>query len=319
MRTILIATGAAAALAAVVLYTRRSKRKLSLTSARRVTPAEITVGAIWIGPGGGPNGDGDRPDLGHANAVATVRCALEAGVRDFDTAPWYGSGASEERLGRAITELQSSGFEPARAANVTTKIGRLVRSAEGGVPAVPFDGVGQPALASRRFANDYTANGAETSLQESLGRLGLQRVYGLRVHDPNDNSLNKCGASGFVDEVAISLTPDAGCLAALRSLRRGARIAEVSLGMNANKEAHQGAPDEILRLLEQAPRGTFDAALLAGGWNLLSQAGLPCFAACERHGVDVHVTAAAHVKRRTPPPTPHAPCPDDVMLCYVMP
>ena len=94
---------------AIVVATRlvlRRRRRLTVIAGRKLAPHEITIGAIWIGPGGGPFGDGTRPDLGHANAVATVRAALEAGVREFDTAPWYGSGASEERLGRALLELQ---------------------------------------------------------------------------------------------------------------------------------------------------------------------------------------------------------------------
>jgi hypothetical protein len=44
-------------------------------------------------------------------------------------------------------------------------------------------------------------------------------------------------------------------------------------------------PHEITRLLRTAPEGTFDSAMLAGGWNLLTQAGLPCMLECERLGV----------------------------------
>ena len=58
---------------------------MRLVSERKLAPSDITMGAIWIGPGSGPAGDGDRPDLGHENAVATVRAALKAGIRDFDT------------------------------------------------------------------------------------------------------------------------------------------------------------------------------------------------------------------------------------------
>ncbi len=53
---------------------------------KRLTPADITFGAIWISPGGGKNGDGDRPDPGQANADATIAAAVGAGIIDFDTA-----------------------------------------------------------------------------------------------------------------------------------------------------------------------------------------------------------------------------------------
>ena len=65
-------------------------------SGRTLDPAEIVLGGIWLGPGGGDGGDGNRPDLGQENATAAVEAALRSGICEFDTAPWYGAGASEE-------------------------------------------------------------------------------------------------------------------------------------------------------------------------------------------------------------------------------
>mmetsp|Transcript_17638 Transcript_17638/g.57890 ORF Transcript_17638/g.57890 Transcript_17638/m.57890 type:complete len:121 (-) Transcript_17638:863-1225(-) len=59
--------------------------------------------------------------------------------------------------------------------------------------------------------------------------------------------------------------------------------------MNCNRMPHQGVPEEIERLVKGAPQGTFDSALLAGGWNLLSQDGLATLQLCARCGVAVHV------------------------------
>merc|ERR1711879_1039611 len=73
------------------------------------------------------------------------------------------------------------------------------------------------------------------------------------------------------------------------SMRKNGIIAHASLGMNSSREAHQGVPDEIIRLIRGAGDGTFDSALLAGGWNLLSQAGLPCLLECQRRGIPVHL------------------------------
>ena len=78
----------------------------------------------------------DRPDPGQDNADATIAAAVAAGIVDFDTAPWYGSGASEERLGRAIRALPPPDRSCVR---VTTKTGRLFCEADG-TPAGPgFD------------------------------------------------------------------------------------------------------------------------------------------------------------------------------------
>lgn len=280
----------------VVLRLVLNRKRALTVKARSLKPNEIMMGAIWIGPGGGPKGDGDRPDPGQSNADATIEAALRHGVREFDTAPWYGSGASEERLGRAIVNAGTKAAE----ARITTKAGRLFREPDGTPALAGFDkpklrGValspsklGRTRLMERRCVNDFSAEGARTSLAESLARMGLPRVHGLRMHDPNDNSNNRRGMAGFVDEVAQALAPG-GMVRALSDLREAGSVDEIGLGMNCNLEAHQGVPDEILRLLRRAPRGTFDSALLAGGWNLLTQAGMPCYAACEAAGVKVHV------------------------------
>merc|ERR1719223_2557989 len=112
----------------------------------------------------------------------------------------------------------------------------------------------------------------------------LPSIYGLRIHDPNDNSCY----DKSVDEVATAPRED-GMLAGLRQLKADGIIQHVGLGMNSNREAHQGVPEEIVRLIRGAEKGTFDSALLAGGWNLLSQAGLPCLLECQQQGIGVHV------------------------------
>lgn len=258
---------------------------LSVVSARRLRPEEVVFGGIWIGPGGGDRGDGCRPDPGQAAANAAVRAAVAAGIVEFDTAPWYGAGACEERLGRALHE---EGL--VNSVRVFTKAGRLYSEPVDGTPSGPgFDAEGRPPLRDRVCTNDYTAAGAEASLAQSLARMGLSAVHGLRIHDPNDNSNNRLGDPGSVDEVALALDGELGMCAGLRRLRERGAVAHVGLGMNCNAEAHQGVPGEVLRLLRGCEPGTFDSALLAGGWNLLSQAGLECLLECERRGVAVYV------------------------------
>ena len=202
---------------------------------------------------------------------------------------------------------------------IGTKIGRLFLEADG-APALFHDERKRSLteqVRERRCVNDYTADGASRSLGESIDRLGLgaldapkgtearqrkghgktpssggaaarRRVHTLRIHDPNDNSNNRFGCAGFTDEVAIAVG-EGGAMQELRRLRAEGTIAHVGLGMNCNREAHQGVPEEIVRLLSSCERGTFDSALLAGGWNLLCQAGLPCLLECQRLRVEVHV------------------------------
>lgn len=160
---------------------------------RALSANEIMFGGIWIGPGSGDRGDGHRPDLGQTNADATVQAALDAGILDFDTAPWYGAGASEERLGRALSKL-------APGAHTITKAGRLFSEADGTPALFGFDTAER--AKSRVCSNDYSAAGTDKSLAHSLDRLGLSSVYGLRIHDPNDNSLNSRAAPSGTDEVA---------------------------------------------------------------------------------------------------------------------
>lgn len=191
-------------------------------------------------------------------ADATVAAALECGFLHFDTAPSYNNGVSESRLGHG---LAAAGF-PADV-SIWTKCGKLVRGPAGGGGGNDSDGM----------AADYSAVGCRASFNESCKRLGVTKLAGLRVHDPDD-------VEGGVD---AALEPVTGLLAEMVRLRDAGKIGRVGLGMNANLR-----PDLILRLLREAPVGTFDTALLAGGWNLLGQDSLPILEECEHRGIAVH-------------------------------
>lgn len=206
-----------------------------------------------------------------------------AGVTVFDTAPLYSRGLSEERLGQALRTLPEG--VSLDDLTVCTKVGRLVRGLDGASPVpLGYDDGLAAGVDSRRCINDYSAAGATRSLDESLERLGVPRAHVLRIHDPNDNEASEAG----VDEVGQALAGD-GIIAGMVGLRAAGLIDQVSIGMNINKENHQGRPEEVVRILESSAPGTFDNALLAGGWNLLSQAGAPALRACHQHGVPVEI------------------------------
>ena len=140
-------------------------------------------------------------------------------------------------------------------ASIYTKVGRLIRDADGGPLAagVGFEDPGAVPLDQRSITNDYTVAGVECSHRESLQRLGVERVHTLRIHDPNDNQ-HVCRAHGgnastaaaqatLPDEVAIA-AGSGGAAEGLVALREGGVIEHVSIGMNSNEEAHQ-VPDLV--------------------------------------------------------------------------
>ena len=106
-------------------------------------------------------------------ARATIERAWELGIRYFDTAPLYGSGLAEERLGAVLRDL------PRDELVVSTKVGRLLRP---GAPDRNFKG--RPHLGP---VFDFSPHGARESLETSLERLHLDHVDLLLIHDPDDH------------------------------------------------------------------------------------------------------------------------------------
>jgi D-threo-aldose 1-dehydrogenase len=186
-------------------------------------------------------------------AAATLAAAWAAGVRAFDTAPHYGVGLSEQRIGRFLTGRPRPGFA------VSTKVGRRL------VPATAdVDGVagfhGTPALARVR---DYSRDGVRATLAGSLDRLGLSRVDTVFIHDPENHA-------------AAAL---AGAYPALCGLRDEGVIGEIGVGMNT------GAG---LRWFVE--RADLDCVLIAGRYSLLdTSAATDLFPACRQRGVRVLV------------------------------
>jgi D-threo-aldose 1-dehydrogenase len=187
--------------------------------------------------------------VGDEAAYATIEAAWAAGVRFFDTAPLYGHGLSERRAGHALSSHPRSSF------TLSTKVGRRLRSAS------PNDADiwGEPLDSAVYW--DFSGPGAVRSLEESLDRLGLDRVDVLHIHDPDDH---------YAEAVA-------GALPALATLRSDGRIGAVSVGMNQ-------AP----MLADFVRTGLLDCVLLAGRYTLLDQSGLDeLLPLCTARGVSV--------------------------------
>lgn len=148
-----------------------------------------------------------------ADADATVAAALDAGVRFFDTAPHYGAGASEARLGRALSAVDRDSVV------VATKVGRRIVDAGGA--DVPSGSVGADTVA------DLSRDGVLRSLEGSLTRLRTNRIDLLYLHDPMD-----------VDEALRSAIPE------LLSLRSQGVVRAIGVGMVW--------PDPLTRFVREA-------------------------------------------------------------------
>ena len=183
-----------------------------------------------------------------AGALAT---AWDGGVRTFDTAPHYGVGLSEERLGAFLAGKARSEFA------VSTKVGRLlVPTDEDGEGAEGFFGTPQ-----RTRVRDYSRDGVRRSIEQSCERLGLDRVDIALIHDPDDYW-----------EVAIG-----EAYPALDELRREGVVTAIGAGMN------QAA------MLERFVNETdIDCVLAAGCYSLIEASGAQSlFPACRAAGVAV--------------------------------
>ena len=184
-------------------------------------------------------------------ASAVVLAALDAGITYFDTAPLYGLGESERRLGRALVGVDRSGL------TISTKVGRLIEPRSGGGTDV-FAGV-DPA----DIVLDFSAEGVHRSLDSSLERLGLDRVDVVFVHDPDEHA----------DQAIAEAYP------ALERWRAEGVVGAIGVGMNQT-----AVPLRFVRETD------IDVVLLAGRWTLLDQSGLAeLLPACTAAGVSVVV------------------------------
>ncbi|GAA4435079.1 aldo/keto reductase [Actinokineospora soli] len=195
------------------------------------SPVEVT--ALGFGGAGVGNLLGAVDD---DVAAATVDAAWEAGIRFFDTAPHYGLGLSERRIGAALAGRPRDSYA------VSTKVGRLLEPGPG--TGVDTEGFAVPDDRVRRW--DFSADGVRRSLESSLDRLGLDRVDVLLMHDPDDH---------WAQAVAEAYP-------ALHELRSQGVIGAIGVGMNQ------------WQLLDRFVRETdIDVVMLAGRHTLLDRSG----------------------------------------------
>lgn len=272
-------------------------------SARGMTMTEIGLGAAQLG-----NLYRETTD---AEAAATIETAWQAGIRMFDTAPHYGLGLSERRVGALL-----SGY-PRDEYLLSTKVGRLLVPSPELADRQDSEGFAVPAASRREL--DYSRDGVLRSIEASLERLGLDRIDIGYLHDPDDP-----------EHFAVASTEGIGALIELRDqgVLRGVgagmkdaaplaeliRRADVDVIMCAGRLTllDNTAHDELIPLARErgvgiVAAGVYNSGLLAtaqpqgdatydyapANAALLARA-RDLAARCERHGVTLPDVAIAY-------------------------
>ena len=188
-----------------------------------------------FGFGGAPIGNLGEP-VSDSDALGAIGAAWSAGVRFFDTAPHYGLGLSERRLGEGLAH------HPRDEYLVSTKVGRILVPNTSGADRMDDEGFVVPAALRR--VRDYSRDGVLRSLEASLERLQLDRVDVVLVHDPDE----------FYGEALDGAFP------ALHDLREQGVIRAYGAGMNQSE-----------MLADFVRQTDLDVILLAGRYTLYEQ------------------------------------------------
>ena len=215
-----------------------------------------------LGFGGAPLGNLYTP-ISDDEARDTLAAALNSGFNFFDTAPHYGAGLSERRIGDAIrgSEIESC--------VVSTKVGRLLYPEANADVQTLRHGFMTPMPFEQRY--DYSYDGIMRSWEDSLNRLGLASVEILLVHDIGIETHRELHKDHWIE-----LTAGGGYLA-LEELRAGGQVQAIGLGVNEIKVC-EAALD----------MGQFDCFLLAGRYTLLEQKdSLELFSRCSASNTSI--------------------------------
>jgi D-threo-aldose 1-dehydrogenase len=214
-----------------------------------LTVTALGFGATAIG--------GMYTEVSDHDAEDTVAAAWAAGLRYFDAAPQYGRGNGETRLGRGLAPYRRDDYV------LSSKVGRLLRADADPHPD-DFDSTGRPYDAGApdvATVYDYSRDGVLRSIEESLTRLGTDRLDIALVHDPDD----------YVDDALATAFPT------LIELREQNVVSAIGAGMNQT-----AALERFAR--ESDP----DMFLLAGRYTLLEQTALQSFLPlCTERGIAV--------------------------------
>jgi D-threo-aldose 1-dehydrogenase len=198
-----------------------------------------------FGLGGVPFGN-EFEVVTDSDAMQTLQASWDAGVRYFDVSPWYGLGLAERRYGMFLHN------QPRDSYLISTKVGKLLKAAPKNDSESNFPYSNSP----NNVVFDYTADGVRRSIEDSLQRLGIDRIDVVFVHDISaDNALLP---RPWAEEFAVALK---GAFPALSRMREEGVIRGWGIGVNT--------PDPILRVIQESDP---DVCLLASQYSLIDHA-----------------------------------------------
>lgn len=212
-----------------------------------------------LGLGGAPLGNLFTV-IGEVQARALVQAAWDSGCRTFDTAPHYGNGLSEHRMGQVLRSMPRAEFV------LSSKVGRLLlpdacapRNQNSYVDVLPF---------TQRW--DYSAPGVRRSIEDSLQRLGLARLDVAYIHDC-DAAVHGARYPQVLRQVVDEALPE------LRRLQQQGLIRHIGLGVN-----------DVQVCLEVLALADLDCLMLAGRYTLIDHSALArLLPLCAQRGVRV--------------------------------
>ena len=222
---------------------------------------QTNLSVTEIGFGGAPLGNLFE-NVSETEAQAILQNAWEAGIRYFDTAPYYGFGQSEHRIGHFLRQQPRSEFA------ISTKIGRVLRATrnldtfdkKGWIGGLPFE----PSF-------DFSYDGIMRSYEDSLQRLGLHAVDLLLIHDLDGYFFSEEQIAAHLGQLYTS------GWRALESLKSSGQIRGIGAGLNKL--------GMISRFLDMVP---LDFFIVAMPYTLLDQDTLDVeFPKCAQHGATV--------------------------------
>ncbi|WP_308799998.1 aldo/keto reductase [Agromyces silvae] len=256
-------------------------------------PVELTPLTQGVGFGASALGELFRK-VTPEDALLTLEAAWNTGTRYFDTSPWYGLGLSELRVGQFLRDKHRDDFV------VSTKVGRVLTRPRGRT-ALPWRG-------GLRFDHhvDYSYDGIMRSHEDSLQRLGLERVDILYIHDLDEPNL---GSPAAVEAGIMQLIH--GGFRALEELRAEGAIAAFGAGVNER--------GMIRRLLQLAD---LDLMLFALRYTIAEHDSIDDdMALCHEQGIGVVAAGVFNSGLYATGAIPHAtynyrsPTPDEIERC----
>lgn len=214
---------------------------------------------LRLGLGGAPLGNLFNP-IPDVQAGEVLNAALSGGCRSFDTAPHYGNGRSEHRMGRALGVLNRENFV------LSSKVGRLLHPD----PSAPREQNSYAGVLPFTQSWDFSAAGVRRSVEDSLQRLGLARLDAVYVHDC-DAGVHGAAYPQVLGRVVQEALPE------LARMKHEGLVRHIGLGVN-----------DVQVCLDVLRRVDLDCLMLAGRYSLIDQSALPeLLPLCMHQGVRI--------------------------------